>query len=448
MTPRRPSGRRARAPRASLLALVASFLLPVARPAVAHAQDAPTEAVPPRSLQLTGLTKRQLADESDRWHFQGYRRTRVTRVSRDGQDLHDATWQAIDTVPSRDMAAVDAAVARFMERHRVPGFSFAIAHDGRLVLAKAYGHADPERSEPLAPRHRFRIASVSKPLTAVAILRLQERHYLRLHDKVFGPTALLGSPRFPAHPQPDPRLITIDHLLTHAAGGWAQDLGFDPMFHNPAWTRADLVEKTLLTQPLQREPGAEFHYSNFGFCLLGRVIEAASGRPYDAFVQSEVLQPCGIRAMEVGGDTAADRRPDEVRYQGQDGEDPYGMKVARMDAHGGWIANAVDVVRFLVHVDQRPSKPDLLRPDSLSVLFAPGPASPRYSRGWAVNNAPNHWHDGSLPGSQSIAVITHDGFCWAALCNTRARGIGPDLDQLMWDVRNALTRLPAIDLFP
>jgi len=349
---------------------------------------------------------------------------------------------------SAERAKMAEAAEAFRREHEVPGLAVAFTRDGKLVHEAAFGLADREAGEALTPAHRFRIASVSKPLTAVAILRLQESHYLRLHDKVFGPTALLGSPRFPAHPQPDPRLITIDHLLTHSAGGWAQDLGFDPMFHNPAWTRADLVEKTLLTQPLQREPGSEFHYSNFGFCLLGRVVEAASGRPYDAFVQSEVLQPCGIRAMEVGGDTAADRRPDEVRYQSQDGEDPYGMKVARMDAHGGWIANAVDVVRFLVHVDQRPSKPDLLRPDSLAVLFAPGPASPRYARGWAVNSAPNHWHDGSLPGSQSIAVITHDGFCWAALCNTRDRGIGPDLDQLMWDVRNALTRLPAIDLFP
>ena len=168
---------------------------------------------------------------------------------------------------------------------------------------------------------------------------------------------------------------------------------------------------------------------------------------FRSFIKAEVLAPCGIRSMDVGGDTEADRKPDEVWYHGQDGEDPYGMKVARMDAHGGWIASAVDVVRFLVHVDQRPGPPDILRPESLSLMFKPGAPFHRYAMGWAVNDASNRWHNGSLPGSQSIAVQTHDGYCWAALTNTRDPGIGPDLDQLMWDVRAALKTLPSFDLF-
>ena len=167
----------------------------------------------------------------------------------------------------------------------------AMAMGGRLVLARAYGHADKARKEPLAPRHRFRIASVSKPITATGILLLRERNYLRLSDKAFGNGALLGMPMELHAGGPSVTGITVEHLLTHAAGGWAHDLGFDPMFHHPGLDHAALIARVLREHPLQREPGAEHHYSNFGYCLLGRVIEAASGRPYERFIKAEVLAP-------------------------------------------------------------------------------------------------------------------------------------------------------------
>lgn len=430
---------------ARLAALVAAACLLTGLHPKADAGEAP--ATPGPRVERTGLTPGQFRDESDRWHYQGYQATRVIREQVDGRESISATWEAREAFVPSELAAVDSAVARFMQRHHAPALSLALAKDGRLVLARAYGHADKDRREPLAPRHRFRIASVSKPITATGILRLHERNYLRMSDKVLGIGALLGAPR-DLHPGGPPvSRVTVEHLLSHTGGGWAHDLGFDPMFHHRGLDHAALIARVLREHPLQREPGAEHHYSNFGYCLLGRVIEAASGRAYERFIQAEVLAPCGITSMEIGGDTEADRKPDEVWYHGQDGEDPYAMRVARMDSHGGWIATAVDVVRFLVHVDQRPAPPDILRPESLSLMFQPGEASPRYAKGWAVNAAPNRWHNGSLPGSQSIAVQTHDGYCWAALTNTRDARIGIELDQLMWEVRRALQTLPSLDLF-
>ena len=85
------------------------------------------------------------------------------------------------------------------------------------------------------------------------------------------------------------------------------------------------------------EPGEKFVYCNFGYCLLGRIIEKMMGQHYDDAVRHLVLQSCGVTDMEIAGNTLAQRRRGEVKYYGQ-GDNPYDMNVTRMDSHGGWIA--------------------------------------------------------------------------------------------------------------
>jgi CubicO group peptidase (beta-lactamase class C family) len=106
----------------------------------------------------------------------------------------------------------------------------------------------------------------------------------------------------------------------------------------------------------------EYLHSNFGYCVLGRVIEKLTGRTYEAAVRERVLRPCGISSMRISGNTLAERAGREVVYYDQDGEDPYRMNVRRMDSHGGWLATPTDLVRFLVRVDGFPTKPDILKP--------------------------------------------------------------------------------------
>src|SRR5664279_6347107 len=84
-------------------------------------------------------------------------------------------------------------------------------------------------------------------------------------------------------------------------------------------------------------PGQHWAYSNFGYCVLGRVIEKVSGQPYKDYVQQAVLTPCGITDMQIAGNTLKQRAHNEAMYVGQFGENPYDMNVARMDSHGGWI---------------------------------------------------------------------------------------------------------------
>ena len=116
------------------------------------------------------------------------------------------------------------------------------------------------------------------------------------------------------------------------------------------------------------------------------------------------------------------------------------MNISRMDSHGGWIATPTDLVRFAVRVDGFSDLPDILRPKTLKIMTTPtaASASSGYACGWAINSVPNWWHNGSLPGTNSIMVRTASGLCWAALTNTRRDGIDLALDQMMWKLAQAV----------
>ncbi len=346
-----------------------------------------------------------------------------------------------------ELQAMEATAAAFMQKHQVPGLSVAIAREGRLAYAHGFGLADKEKNEPVTPAHLFRIASVSKPITATTVFRLVEDGKLSLGDKVFGPKALLGTDYGEPPYQQHVEELTVEHLLTHTAGGWQND-GSDPMFRHTGMDHKQLITWTLANQRLQNPPGTHYAYSNFGFCILGRVIEKLTGQPYAEAVHKQVLGPCGISGMCISGNTRAERAPAEVIYYSQDGGDPYGMNVRRMDSHGGWLATPTDLTRFLVRVDKFPTKPDILRANTIEVMTTASAASAGYAKGWCVNKYNNWWHNGSLPGTTTIMVRTASQFCWAALANTRGPGeIGGDLDQLMWQMVGKVTTWPKHDLF-
>ena len=121
-----------------------------------------------------------------------------------------------------------------------------------------------------------------------------------------------GAP--PYQPQVDE--ITIEHLLTHTGGGWNNTRN-DPMFMNPGMNQAQLIALVLRERPLDHPPGQSYAYSNFGYCVLGRVIEKVSRQSYAAFVTDAVLKRCGITDMAIAGNTLAQRRRGEVKYYGQ-----------------------------------------------------------------------------------------------------------------------------------
>ncbi len=341
------------------------------------------------------------------------------------------------TVPlaAPDAKAIADIAGNFLRTHGLPGVSMAFARQGRIVYAQGFGLADPETNEPVTPGKLFRIASISKPFTAVALFALIEKGRLRLSDRVFGTGSILGTdfgtPPYRRYVED----ITVEHLLTHTAGGWPND-GTDPMFRNPQMNHGQLVSWTLDNMPLTNEPGTHYAYSNFGFCVLGRVIEKVTHQFYPTMLRDLVFHPCGITQMRIAGNTRALRAPAEVAYGGPDA-DPYGMNVTRMDAHGGWVASASDLVRFAIAVDGAYAPP-LLRPESVTAMTTPTRLNASYAKGWCITGR-NWWHNGSLPGTSSVMVRTPGGLCWAALANGRNSKTDSvsAIDRMMWDVLKA-----------
>lgn len=321
--------------------------------------------------------------------------------------------------PSAPIAEIDAPVYNFMAENNVPGISLAITRNEEIVYVRSYGFADRETKTRLTPDHLFRIASISKPITSIAILKLVEEKKLSLDDKVIGPKGILGTKYGKKPYRKWVTDITIRHLLQHLGGGWGNSRN-DPMFRDPSVPMDQLINSTIDTLQLTHQPGTQYAYSNFGYCLLGKVIEKLSGQPYDSYVKSTILLPSGVSDMVIGGNSFADRKENEVKYYGQHNEDPYCCNITRMDAHGGWIATASDLVKILVHSDGNTAVKDLLSPETVRVMRTPPVPISRYALGWFIDSLGNWSHSGSLPGTRTELRGTPDGYGYAILLNTRS----------------------------
>ncbi len=315
-------------------------------------------------------------------------------------------------------------VDAFMEKFRVPGLSVAFAKQGKLLFSKAYGFADMERNTALTSSHLFRIASVSKPITAVAVFTLIEVGKLKLSDEVFGKDGILA--------MEGPEGMTVEHLLNHTGGGWSNSGGKDPMFEQLKLDHDGLIQWTLKNVKLTHKPGEKYAYSNFGYCLLGRVIEKVISQTYVDYVSEQVLQKCRISEMKMGQDALA--KGEVVYYDDLKKPNRSHLNTPRMDAHGGWIGTPEDLVKFGLHVDGFGSPRDILTPASIKKMTAHEGIHKGYGCGWGVNQHGNYWHMGSLPGLTSILVRTKSGFVWSACANTRRKGMNGALDKLMWDL--------------
>ena len=184
---------------------------------------------------------------------------------------------------------INEAMTSYIETHNVPGLSLAISRDGELVYAKGFGHADVDANEWVHPHHRFRIASISKPVTAVAALKLRDHCGLNLDDTVFGPAGILGE-EFGTPPYSDEEeQITVRQLLHHTSG-WTNDGiwkidGSDP---------GGAIDWQIDSDEPANPPGTAWSYMNIGFAVVGRIIERISGTSYQQFVKDEVLTPSCI----------------------------------------------------------------------------------------------------------------------------------------------------------
>jgi CubicO group peptidase (beta-lactamase class C family) len=416
-----------------------------------------------------GLSAEAYQQEVTDLRLQGYSPVEVGAHAGAAGSRFTTIWENRE-FSAADLQHIDTTVTNAMRASNTVGLSLAITIHGRLVFAKSFGQADQSAGTALHPTNRLRLASVSKPITAIEIMHLVEQGRLNLSDRVFGKGALLGETYGLESDFKDARVkdITVQELLEHTGGGWDNDGGdgsADPMFTEPTLDQAGLIKSVLKSTPLEFAPGTTYQYSNFGYCVLGRIIEQVTGKRYEDAVRDDVLRPSGAGSFAIGGDTRADRLSDEVAYHqvGAGAADPYGMKVRRMDSHGGWVGTPIDLLRIGVRADGFASVPDLLNASSTATMTTATTAldtagnMPNYAKGWAVNGIPNWWHTGYLPGTQSIFVRTadrygpsgKDEFVWSAATNSnnadRSKDI--DLDQLMWDVVKGVHAWPSYDLF-
>ena len=395
----------------------------------------------------------------------------------------------------------DAYMRRLMQQHQVRSGALAMVKDGRLVFAHGYTWA--EADYPVTePNSLFRVASCSKPLTSMAIHHMlrqggaaqgpdgrkpggqgpDDQGSLSLKEKVL---AVLdpGVGSVPA----DTRFadITIDDLLSHSAGWIRSKDNPDPVFNDypaghPIRRRLPAYAKDFLSymmgQPLQFAPGSQSSYANFGYFLLGRILETLPhgiGRSYEQAMGDIIFHPLGLTRPRFGGTLVSERLPGEVLYHTrypylQRGRQAGGaawvpgaygdFDLRNMDAAGAWILAATDYAKVLASFDLDADNP-VLAPEAVRTMWAP-PHDPRFLRGWFATRIRRNpatgdtltakWHNGLFPGTSTLVFYRPDKWSFALFLN---RDIP---DQLTGDVHGReLGRLadkvrnwPEEDLFP
>ncbi len=351
-----------------------------------------------------------------------------------------------------NIPAIDDGVSDFMAEYGVKGVSVAVTKHGKLVYAKGYGYANTETKTRVDTTTLFRIASLSKFITAAGIMKLIEEGKLSMDKKVFGPEAIFpeeyGSSNFPKYV----RDIRVRDLLHHEIGGWSNSGSYDPAFSKPDFDAQKLIYWTMQNMGLENKPGTNYSYSNLGYMILGEIIEKVSGVNYEDYIREHILKPSGVSNMQISNDSQSSRQPDEAEYYTSSGSIgfKYSGVIRRLGSAGGWIASSIDILRVLTHVDGFDTVPDILNSETIELMSTPSslPGSD-YAGGFHINsNSKNWWHSGSLTGTSAWIVRTPSGYTWTILTNTSASGINTGLNKLIWPaVNDASTNWTDSDLF-
>ncbi|TCL39435.1 beta-lactamase [Anaerospora hongkongensis] len=262
---------------------------------------------------------------------------------------------------------VDDKVVQFMKIHQIKAASVAIMKDGIIVLNHGYGYSDRKGTIPVEPNTLMRIASVTKPFTAAAVRSLVREGKISLDTKILD---VLDIKPFRGTVI-DPRWysITVGNLLSHR-GGWDRNstsVEFDPMFKSafiqremqlPGPPNPTQIISYMMSKPLDFNPGEKYVYSNFGYSILGRVIEKVTGMSYFEYLKQSVLIPAGINDIEIGRTLPQDRNPKEIKFYYHPGTmasvinsrivspPDGGFYLEAMDSHGALIASSESLVKF------------------------------------------------------------------------------------------------------
>ncbi len=373
----------------------------------------------------------------------------------------------------------DVAMTNLLNNHDIIGGQLAITYQGRLVYSRGFGLADSSTNTAVCPENIFRIASLSKQITAITIMHLYEQGRVGLNDLVFGPNGILPDPIYQTILDSRVYNIKVKHLLSHQ-GGWDRAISGDPehnsyaialaMAVQPPANNETIIQYTLSQQMLDFTPGSNAKYSNLGFNILGEVIEKITNQEYETYVRDTILAPLGITDMHSAKSLLINKYPNEVNYYDYPGAPlvpsvfnnnilvpmQYGGSDCHMEvraAGGGWVASAQDLCKLLCAVDLYPTKPDILLPATINTMVQPvhSAMGTPYALGWYINTTDNNWyHTGLLHGTMTFQCRRNDQINYALLVNTRPDLYNAqynDLNDLVRSIVPLITSWPTFDLF-
>ena len=278
----------------------------------------------------------------------------------------------------------------------------AITKDEKLVYQAQYGYADLNNTEVVTDDSVYRLASVSKTITAVTILRMVQDGcsilmILFLVPMVFWKLIL--------EPLRTKQTLKISWLGTF----WIIPLVLPiiQMIHffvNNEWTLQQLIDDVLDNRELATVPGETYFYSNFGYCILGRIVEKISGMTYENYVKQSIFEPLGISEMNIARSAIEEKLPNEVEYLGQESFGAYQFNAERIDALGGWTASATDLAKLMVGIDRQNGVADIINTEVMADMYFEFPE-------WTF------W--GSLPGTSAVIYRLGDEFNFTIISNTR-----------------------------
>jgi CubicO group peptidase (beta-lactamase class C family) len=316
---------------------------------------------------------------------------------------------------------LDTWVATTSAQRGQPGLSIGVILGDRLVWAKGYGYADLEKKVSAGPQTLYRIASITKTFTAVAILQLRDAGKLQLDDPL---RRHLSWARIRAH-DPAASDVTIRELLTHSSGLQREVPGTwwtTPTFPSAAALRDEMDETNA--------PGVVWKYSNLGFALLGEVVSAVSGEPWDRYIQRHVLDPLGMSS------TRTMPRPDEPGLaQGYarpvPGERPVNVppigSLEAVSAAGNMASNVEDLAKYVIfHVSEGAAGSDgVVKRATLHDMHRPQWLLDDWLNAWGfgmrvrrVDGRVQVGHSGSVPGFRTqIELIPASGLGVIVLTN-------------------------------
>lgn len=291
-----------------------------------------------------------------------------------------------------------------LERRLIPAdasASVAVMVDGQVVHQAAFGERVAGTGEPAEPGDRFRIASISKTVTAIVALRLVEQGALTLDEPV-GQVLIdhLGLTVY----DPDVPAITLRGLLSHRAGFPKH---YDTFFGKGAASCPDAARQGLTGSV---SSGGSYNYSNMGYCVLGVLLEAVTGKTYERVVYEELLAPLGISGMRMS--STYDLGPDEVSHH----PSPDRNFMETLGAAGAWNATPADVVAILNSIDPATGGWKALSPETMAAMRyhdAGGSLSGGYGLGLINYPGDAYGHTGTIENAHSMVVVQPDGVTWA-----------------------------------